>query len=85
MSKLSESQLKILLHESQALATDRLRTIETLTTELRTVRTNLDEERAASGRKSIEYLVALEKNVNLTAERDALMLALVAAYRTRKP
>jgi hypothetical protein len=44
-----------------------------------------DDEAKRASKQGLDFIVTVEQNVNLRAERDALLLALVAAYKTRKP
>lgn len=84
MTKLEET-LKRQLDEQRQLTRERDDNIETLLKDLRNAAENYAAEHSAHTKKSLDWCVEVEKNVNLRAERDALLLALVAAYKTRKP
>lgn len=73
------------LSDATNLAAARRAEIDRMIEEIRGLKVVLEVEHNAHSKKSMEILVTVEKLVNMTAERDALLIALVAAYRTRKP
>jgi len=81
----SEESLLRQLADQRKLTQERDANIDDLLKDTRRLAALLSEETQARSRQGLDHAVALEKIVNLTAERDALLLALVAAYRTRKP
>lgn len=81
----TKETLECCRQDRDSLITEKLEYEEKHANEVYELRRQLDEERSGCNKKALDLGIAIERLVNMTAERDALLQALVAAYRTRKP